>query len=106
MSNKSGRSSDIISLPQSGSALGDIGESFSPDIFTGSGNFSVPISVPGERNGFQHFLVAVELVWEDRADAEGESIDSFSSYRQGFEVIDQISKGKLTTEYAYHRRRA
>src|SRR5690554_4663480 len=53
MSNKSGIASDIISLPQGGGALGGIGESFSPDLFTGTGNFSVPISVPGGRNDFQ-----------------------------------------------------
>jgi RHS repeat-associated protein len=30
-----------------------IGETFSPDLFTGTGNFSVPIQCPAGRNGFQ-----------------------------------------------------
>jgi len=33
-----------------------MGESFSPDLFTGTGNFSVPIAVPPGRNGLQPSL--------------------------------------------------
>ena len=43
----------IISLPHGGGALHGIGEKFSPDLFTGTGNFTVPIALPGGRNGFQ-----------------------------------------------------
>ena len=43
----------IISLPQGGGAIQGIGETFSPDLFTGTGNFSVPIALPNGRNGFQ-----------------------------------------------------
>lgn len=53
MSNKSGIGSNIISLPKGGGAQGGMGESFSPDLFTGTGNYSVPIGVPTGRNGFQ-----------------------------------------------------
>jgi RHS repeat-associated protein len=53
MSNKSGASEQIISLPQGGGALQGIGEKFSPDLFTGTGNFTVPIALPPGRNGFQ-----------------------------------------------------
>lgn len=53
MSNKSGTSSQIIGLPQGGGALHGIGEKFSPDLHTGTGNFSVPITLPTGRNGFQ-----------------------------------------------------
>jgi hypothetical protein len=49
---KSGTSNQVISLPQGG-ALHGIGETFSPDLFTGTGNFSVPIAVPPGRHGFQ-----------------------------------------------------
>ena len=56
MSNKSGTSSQVISLPQGGGALHGIGETFSPDLFTGTGNFSVPIALPPGRNGFQPTL--------------------------------------------------
>src|SRR5215204_1739048 len=42
-----------ISLPKGGGAIQGIGETFSPDLHTGTGNFSVPITVPPGRNGFQ-----------------------------------------------------
>ncbi|MGH8068935.1 MAG: SpvB/TcaC N-terminal domain-containing protein [Candidatus Entotheonellia bacterium] len=53
MSNKAAASSQIISLPKGGGALQGIGEKFSPDLFTGTGNFTVPIALPPGRNGFQ-----------------------------------------------------
>lgn len=53
MSNKSGTSNQVISLPKGGGALNGIGEKFSPDLHTGTGNFTVPIAVPSGRNGFQ-----------------------------------------------------
>jgi hypothetical protein len=53
MSNKSGIGDNVISLPQGGGAQQGMGETFSPDLFTGTGNFSVPIAVPAGRNGFQ-----------------------------------------------------
>jgi RHS repeat-associated protein len=53
MGNKSGTSAQIISLPKGGGALSGIGETFSPDLFTGTGNFTVPIALPPGRNGFQ-----------------------------------------------------
>ncbi len=53
MSNASGTSEQIISLPKGGGALHGIGEKFSPDLFTGTGNFTVPIALPPGRNGFQ-----------------------------------------------------
>ena len=59
MSNKSGTSSQIIGLPQGGGALHGIGEKFSPDLHTGTGNFSVPIALPAGRNGFQPDLSLV-----------------------------------------------
>jgi hypothetical protein len=42
-----------ISTPSGGGAQSGLGEKFSPDLFTGTGNFSVPISVPSGRNGLQ-----------------------------------------------------
>lgn len=44
---------DIITPPQGGGALQGIGEKFSPDLFTGSGNFTVPLALPPGRNGFK-----------------------------------------------------
>src|SRR4030095_11172268 len=53
MANKSGASSQVVSLPKGGGALHGIGENFSPDLHTGTGNFTVPIALPPGRNGFQ-----------------------------------------------------
>lgn len=49
----SGIGANVISLPQGGGAVGGMGETFSPDLFSGTGNFSVPIAVPSGRNGLQ-----------------------------------------------------
>src|ERR671925_1865171 len=51
--NKSDTSEQIISMPKGGGALQGIGEKFSPDLFAGTGNFTVPIALPPGRNGFQ-----------------------------------------------------
>lgn len=51
MANTKGTS--VISNPQGGGAQSGLGEKFSPDLFTGTGNFSVPVAVPPGRNGFQ-----------------------------------------------------
>lgn len=59
MSNKSGVSNQVISLPKGGGALQGIGEKFSPDLHTGTGNFTIPISLPPGRNGFQPKLSMV-----------------------------------------------
>jgi RHS repeat-associated protein len=59
MSNKSGTSPQVITLPTGGGAVQGIGETFSPDLFTGTGNFTVPIGVPPGRNGFQPQLSLV-----------------------------------------------
>jgi RHS repeat-associated protein len=53
MSNKAGTSNQVIALPEGGGALHGIGEKFSPDLHTGTGNFTVPIALPPGRNGFQ-----------------------------------------------------
>src|SRR5215472_13937808 len=50
---KSSATNQAISLPQGGGALHGIGETFSPDLHTGTGNFTVPIALPPGRNGFQ-----------------------------------------------------
>jgi Salmonella virulence plasmid 65kDa B protein len=52
LSNKSS-SDQVISLPQGGGALHGIGETFAPDLFTGTGNFTVPIGLPPGRKAFQ-----------------------------------------------------
>ena len=41
----------VISLPTGGGAIGGLGETFSAGLFTGTGNFSVPITLPARRNG-------------------------------------------------------
>lgn len=43
----------VLSLPSGGGAISGLGEKFSPDLFTGTGNFSVPLAVPPGRRGVQ-----------------------------------------------------
>src|ERR1700675_1600088 len=45
--------SSAISLPKGGGAVSGLGEKFTPDLFTGTGNFSIPIAVPAGRLGMQ-----------------------------------------------------
>lgn len=53
MSNKSGVAEQVISLAKGGGEMKGLGETFSPDLHTGTGNFSVPIALPPGRNGLQ-----------------------------------------------------
>src|SRR5262245_10849887 len=57
--NKSGIADQVISHPQGGGAIKGLGESFSPDLQTGSGNLTVPIAVPPGRNRLQPDLSLV-----------------------------------------------
>jgi hypothetical protein len=59
MANKSNPATQTISTPQGGGALHGIGETFSPDLHTGTGNFTVPLAMPPGRNGFQPQLSLV-----------------------------------------------
>ncbi|MBI2985751.1 MAG: VCBS repeat-containing protein [Deltaproteobacteria bacterium] len=52
MSDKSGTSSQVISLPKGGGAIKGIGETFQPNLFTGTGNYSIPIATSPGRSGF------------------------------------------------------
>jgi hypothetical protein len=51
MSSKSGTSEQVISLPEGGGALSGIGETFAPDLHTGTGDSIVPIALPPGGNG-------------------------------------------------------
>lgn len=53
MADQSGVSNQIISLPKGGGAQHGLGEKFSADLHTGTGNFTVPLALPAGRNGFQ-----------------------------------------------------
>ena len=59
MGGGSSQSNEVIALPQGGGAVQGIGEKFSPDLHTGTGNFTVPIAVPGGRGGFRPELSLV-----------------------------------------------
>ena len=43
----------VISLPSGGGAVSGLGEKFSADLFSGTGSFSVPITLPPGRHGLQ-----------------------------------------------------
>src|SRR3954465_11002724 len=53
MGNGSAAAADIIALPKGGGAQRGLGETFAPDLQTGTGNFAVPIAVPAGRNGLE-----------------------------------------------------
>ena len=57
--NKSGTASAVISHPNGGGAIKSLGETFSPDLHTGTGNLSVPIATPPGRAGLQPELSLV-----------------------------------------------
>src|SRR5262245_51630978 len=52
MADKSLDTKPAISLPKGGGAIRGIGETFQPNLFSGTGNFSVPIFTSPGRNGF------------------------------------------------------
>ena len=57
--NKSGVADQVISLPTGGGAIKGLGDTFSPDLHTGTGNLSVPIVIPPGRGGVQPDLTLV-----------------------------------------------
>jgi RHS repeat-associated protein len=57
--NKSGIAGQVIAHPQGGGAITGLGESFSPDLHTGTGNLTVPIAIPPGRNKAQPDLSLV-----------------------------------------------
>jgi RHS repeat-associated protein len=57
--NKSGVAGQVIAHPQGGGAISGLGESFSPDLHTGTGNLTVPIAIPPGRNKIQPDLSLV-----------------------------------------------
>src|ERR1039457_1522820 len=50
---KSGTASQVITHPSGGGAIKGLGDTFSPDLHTGTGNLSVPIALPPGRAGVQ-----------------------------------------------------
>lgn len=56
MGEKTSGIGDLISVPKGGGAAKGMGEKFSADLHTGTGNFSVPIALPPGRNGLQPSL--------------------------------------------------
>jgi hypothetical protein len=42
----------LLSLPQGGGAIHGIGETFRPNLFSGTGNFTIPIATSPGRAGF------------------------------------------------------
>jgi hypothetical protein len=52
MSSKSNVSSQAISLPKGGGAVKGIGETFQPNLFSGTGNYSIPVAISPGRSGF------------------------------------------------------
>ena len=59
MANNANPATQTIATPHGGGALHGIGETFAPDLHTGTGNFTVPLALPSGRNGFQPQLSLV-----------------------------------------------
>src|SRR5690349_18811124 len=57
--NKSGTAGQVITHPTGGGAIKGLGDTFAPDLHTGTGNLSVPIAVPSGRAGLQPDLTLV-----------------------------------------------
>src|SRR3954469_13992012 len=60
MADSARSAADIITLPQGGGAQRGIGETFTPDLQTGTGNLTVPIVVPPGR---RHLQPALDLTY-------------------------------------------
>jgi RHS repeat-associated protein len=56
---KSGVSPQVISLPSGPGSLEGLGESFQPDLSTGTANYAVPLLIPPARGGFQPEIALV-----------------------------------------------
>ena len=52
MSNTSDVAQNVISLPKGGGAIKGIGETFQPNLFSGTGNHAIPLAMSPGRNGF------------------------------------------------------
>jgi RHS repeat-associated protein len=95
----SGGPSNVISLPKGGGALHGIGEKFSPDLHTGSGNFTVPIAIPPGRNGFQPQLSLVYSTGQGNGPfGLGWSLSVPGVSRQTHKGIPRYLDGTVTAE--------
>src|SRR5262249_60535307 len=52
MSNTSSSAQNAIALPKGGGAIKGIGETFQPNLFSGTGNHAIPIAISPGRGGF------------------------------------------------------
>src|SRR5262250_3320416 len=52
MATKSNGSNQTISLPKGGGAIKGIGETFQPNLFSGTGNHTIPLAISPGRNDF------------------------------------------------------
>src|SRR5215217_8845609 len=52
MTTESGASQPAVALPKGGGAIRGIGETFQPNLFSGTGDFTVPIATSPGRGGF------------------------------------------------------
>ena len=53
MTDKSGISSQVLSLPSGGASIKGMNEEFATDLHSGTSKFSIPIKIPKGRNGIQ-----------------------------------------------------
>jgi hypothetical protein len=53
VSNKSNVVQNVLSLPKGGGAIKGIGETFQPNLFSGTGNHTIPLAISPGRNGME-----------------------------------------------------
>jgi hypothetical protein len=51
VSNTSNAAQNVLSLPKGGGAIKGIGETFQPNLFSGTGNHTIPLAISPGRNG-------------------------------------------------------
>jgi hypothetical protein len=79
MGNKSRVAEQRISVPIGDGAMKGSGETFSPDLLTGTEKFTIPITFPPGRNDFRHIINFVFSTWNGHCRAKSHRSGSYRS---------------------------
>jgi hypothetical protein len=81
----------VLSLPSGGGAVAGLGEKFSPDLFTGTGNLTLPLALPAKEFALLQELMRragetltrtylIEHVWDFAYDGGSNVVDVYVRY--------------------------
>ena len=99
MSDKSGVSEQVLALPEGGGAMRGLGETFAPDLHTGTGNLTVPLTLPQGRAGFAPRLeLAYSSGHPNGAFGYGWRLDTREITRMTSKGVPQYRNAPLTPE--------